>query len=403
MRFFYTIGIRTYSLGIQVASLFNPKAKEWIQGRKNWKSNLPNVDQKEVMWFHCASLGEFDQGLPLMEIIKEKHPNCFLLVTFFSPSGFKHYQKREHSADFVCYLPADTISNARYFVNHFQPKKVFFVKYEFWANTIFEIKKSGAKLYAISALFRKEHRFFKPWGGFFRKVLKQFDLIFVQNKDSQYLLNTIQIASIVAGDTRFDRVKKNAEKAQKSEIIERFKNGEHLFIIGSSWPEDEAILFPWINQTNQKILIAPHEVGNKHIAEIEQGISRKTIRYSEISNENLAEYDVLILNTIGHLASAYSYGKTAYVGGGFSGSLHNILEPAIFGLPVIFGPKHSRFPEAQQFIDGGFGFSVSTTVEFSSKVELIESNYEQISRQEKEFVEDNVGASRKIYNLISSI
>lgn len=400
IRPFYTLGVRLYSFGIRIASSFNPKAKEWIQGRKNWKKNLPNVDQKEVIWFHCASLGEFDQGLPLMEIIKKENPNCFLLVTFFSPSGFKHYQKREHYADFVCYLPIDTISNAKYFVNHFKPEKVFFVKYEFWANTIFAIKKSGANLYAVSALFRKEHRFFKPWGGFFRKVLKQFDLIFVQNKHSQQLLNSIQIESIVAGDTRFDRVKKNAEKAHKNEIIEQFKNGSDLFIIGSSWPEDESILFPWINETNQKILIAPHEIGDKHIAEIEKGISRKVIRYSEASNGNLAEFDVLILNTIGHLASAYSYGTTAYVGGGFSGSLHNILEPAVFGLPVIFGPKHSRFPEAQQFIDGGFGFSVSTTEEFSNKVQLIESNYEEISGQEKAFVEENVGASKKIYNSV---
>lgn len=400
MRWIYTLGVRLYGLGIRVASLFNPKAKEWISGRKNWKNKLPNTEDKEVIWFHCASLGEFDQGLPLMELIKKKNNNCFLLVTFFSPSGFKHYQKREHSADFVCYLPLDTPSNAKHFVNYFNPTKVFFVKYEFWANTIFAIKKTEAKLYAISALFRKEHRFFKPTGGFFRKVLRQFDIIFVQNKSSQQLLNSIQVESIVTGDTRFDKVKKNAEKTQKNTIIEQFKNNNDIFIVGSSWPEDEVILFEWINNSNQKILIAPHEIGEKHISEIEKGISRKYIRYSDAEKDNVAEYDILILNTIGHLASAYSYGKIAYVGGGFSGNLHNILEPAVFGLPVLFGPKHTRFPEAQQFIDGGFGFSVSTTEQLRKKIDLIESNHSEISEKEKDFVEKNVGASKRIYSIV---
>lgn len=399
MRALYTVGVRLYGFGVRVASTFLPKAKKWIEGRKNWHSHLPSTEGKEVIWFHCASLGEFDQGLPLMAKIKEEHPELFLFVTFFSPSGFEHYQKREHHADYVCYLPLDTPNNAKRFIQHFSPSKSFFVKYEFWGNYILAAKAAGSELYNVSGLFRPNQRFFKWHGGFFRTILKQFDHFFVQNASSKELLSSIGIQNVtISGDSRFDRVLENREKAKDNPILEQFKGSNELVIVGSSWPADEAILVPWINSTSQRVLIAPHQVDDKHATQIASGITRKVERYTQIKDAPKADTEVLILDTIGHLASAYKYGTIAYVGGGFSGSLHNILEPAVFGLPVLFGPKHSRFPEAQAFIDGGFGFSVSTTAEFEVAFKTIQNDFESISSNEQQFVESNVGASTLIFN-----
>lgn len=398
MHFLYNSGVRAYGFSIRIASLFLPKAKKWIVGRKNWSSKLPDVSHQDVVWFHCASLGEFDQGLPLMNKIKSEKPEIFLLVTFFSPSGFDHYQKREHQADFVCYLPLDTPRNARKFIAHFNPNHSFFVKYEFWGNYILAAKKNGSKIYNISGIFRPNQRFFKWHGGFFRNILKQFDHFFVQNETSKKLLSSIGLKNVsITGDSRFDRVIENRDNAKNNAAIEQFKGEDQLVIIGSSWPVDEALLIPWINQTKFKILIAPHQVDDKHVAQIITGISRKVARYSSLKEDQEMDSEVLVLDTIGHLASAYKYGTIAYVGGGFSGSLHNILEPAVFGLPVIFGPKHTRFPEAQAFIDGGFGFSVETTKQFEKAFTEIVANLATISEKERAFVEANAGASEKIY------
>ena len=401
MHLLYNIGVGAYGIAIRIASLFVPKAKKWISGRKNWTNSLPETGNKEVIWFHCASLGEFDQGLPLMNQIKSNQPDIFLLVTFFSPSGFEHYQKREHTADFVSYLPLDTPSNARKFMQHFSPRKSFFVKYEFWGNYILTAKKSGSEIYNVSGIFRPNQRFFKWHGGFFRKILKQFDHFFVQNESSKKLLNSIDVNNVtITGDSRFDRVIENREKAKDNEIIQTFKGQDELLIVGSSWPADESILIPWINESKGKILIAPHQVDDKHVEQIASGISRSVGRYSALTADSELDFDILILDTIGHLASAYKYGTIAYVGGGFSGSLHNILEPAVFGLPVIFGPKHTRFPEAQAFIDGGFGFSVESTSQFQNAFDSVMSDLGSISSKEQVFVESNAGASEKIYRFI---
>lgn len=403
MRVLYTFGVYCYGMAIHLASLFNPKAKKWIQGRKGLLAALPDLSTKEVVWFHCASLGEFDQGLPLMNRIKNEATDTYLIVTFFSPSGFEHYQKRDHQADYVCYLPLDTPSNARRFITAIQPKSTFFVKYEFWGNYILEAKKSGSKIYNISGIFRPNHRFFKWYGGFFRSLLKQFDFFFVQNESSKKLLSGIGIATVaISGDSRFDRVIENSLNAQSDSIIEAFKSNNRIFVIGSSWPIDEDILIPWINKSAHKILIAPHQVDVKHIEQITQGITRNVSRYSKSSPESIVNSDVLILDTIGLLASAYKYGEVAYVGGGFTGNLHNILEPAVFGLPVIYGPKHKRFPEGKAFIEGGFGFSISTLIEFEKAVETILSNLNEISVKEKLFVEQNAGATDQIFQHIIS-
>lgn len=401
MRLLYSFGIQLYGIAIRLASLFNPKAKKWLVGRKNWNEKLPTLNSKNVIWFHCASLGEFDQGLPLMEKIKTNDPDCFLLVTFFSPSGFEHYHKREHTADYVCYLPLDTRKNAKKFIQHFAPAQTFFVKYEFWGNYILEAKKHGSKLHTISGLFRSNQRFFKWYGRFFRTVLTQFDHFFVQNEASKTLLASIGLENVtVTGDSRFDRVIENRNRANTNELLEVFKGDNPLVIIGSSWPADEAILFPWINRTEHKIVIAAHQIDEKHLCQIEAGISRKTERYSRMTSDTKFDFDVLILDTIGQLASVYKYGTIAYIGGGFSGNLHNILEPAVFGLPVIFGPKHNRFPEAQAFIDGGFGFSVETTQQFEMAFDKIVTDRDSIGERERAFVEANAGASEKIYSAI---
>ncbi len=399
MHILYNLGVRLYGFVIRIASIFNPKAKAWIDGRKDYWSKLPLTKKRQVIWFHCASLGEFDQGLPLMNLIKKQQPEAFLLVSFYSPSGYLHHHKRNHLADHVCYLPLDTPSNAKKFAAYFKPSLTVFVKYEFWGNHIKEAKKKGSQVYVISGLFRENHRFFKWYGSYFRGILGHFDHLFVQDSNSQELLMKININNTtVAGDNRFDRVIENSKNATRNPIIEAFKGDEEILIVGSSWPADEAIITDWINKVTTKVLIAPHQIDEPHIEKIVEKLNRKFVRYTQWKDQS--DCEVLILDTIGHLASAYQSGKIAYVGGGFSGSLHNILEPAVFGLPVIFGPKHSRFPEAQQFIDGGFGFSVSTTEEFETAYNKIDANYQEISLAEKDFVQKNAGASERILNYL---
>lgn len=395
MRIFYTSGIYLYEFALWLASFFNPKAKAWIEGRKKYFEHLPILPDKKVIWFHCASLGEFDMALPLMNLIKEKHPSVFLLVTFFSPSGMEHFNKRKHAVDLALYLPSDKPKNAQKFIAYFKPDKVFFVKYEFWSNYIFEAKEKNVQIFSLCSIFREDHRFFKWYGGFFRKTLEQIDMFYTQNETSSLLLADIGITNFMTtGDTRFDRVIENKAFMTPNLRIEEFLQGEKAIIIGSSWPEDEKIIIPFIkSRPAQKFIIAPHNVDEKHIFSIENQLRDQTVRYSDLNNEMR---NVLILNTIGHLASAYSYGNYAYVGGGFSGNLHNILEPAVFGLPVIFGPKFKRFPEASMFIHAGIGFTVKTINDLEICSDEIESNLNVLAQKTKEIVDDHAGASVKI-------
>ena len=396
MKFLYNIGIFLLGIGLRIASVFNKKARLWVHGRRKQFNDLPDTQNKEVIWFHCASLGEFDQGLPLMNKMKEVNENAFLLVTFFSPSGMQHYHKRKHPADFVMYLPLDTSSNAKRFLTHFSPSKAFFVKYEFWSNFIFAAHKNGALLFNVSGIFRPDHRYFKWYGGFFRKTLKAFDWFFVQNRESLELLKGIGIVNVsISGDGRYDRVLENKEYVEENELIAAFKNGQDLVVIGSCWPQDEAILLDWVTSYQGKVLIAPHNIDETSILSIQKKLP-EAIRYTKANLEQVREAKVLILDTIGQLANAYAYGTIAYVGGGFSGSLHNILEPAVFGLPVIFGPKHTRFPEAQAFIDHGIGKSVATANEFEIAFSEITNNLASISERTQRFIEQNKGSAEKI-------
>lgn len=396
MQALYNLGILFIGLFMRLASLFNPKAKQWVDGRKELSTQFIDTKGKQVIWFHCASLGEFDQGLPLLNKLKKENSNYFILVTFFSPSGMNFHHKRNHSADHVMYLPLDTPKQAKAFIQHFQPQKVFFIKYEFWFNILQEAKKSGADIYNVSGIFREDHRFFKWYGSFFKKRLSVFNWFFVQNEKSKELLNSIGYSNVsISGDSRFDRVIENKKYVTKNEIIKSFKNDETLLIAGSTWLEDENLISPWIKEQKGKVLIAPHNIDASHIKQIQDILPESTL-YSEADLETISSSKVLILDTMGQLANAYSYGNISYIGGGFSGNLHNILEPAVFGLPVIFGPKHHRFPEAQQFIDHGFGFSVNSTSEFSKAYSEIKSNYDSISAKEKSFVTENAGATDEI-------
>lgn len=393
MHLLYTIAVLAYASALRVASLFHPKAKKWVLGRENYFKKLPKINASKVIWFHCASLGEFDMALPAMHLLKEKQPDCFLLVTFFSPSGMEYYQKRKNSVDLAIYLPIDTPINAKRFIQHFHPEKAFFVKYEFWSNYIFEAKKQHIQVFSLSCLFRKDQRFFKWYGSFFRKTLHAIDFFYTQDEASGLLLKSIGISNyICVGDTRYDRVIENKLLLENNERISTFLMGEKAIILGSTWPKDELFLIPFIlKNPQQKFILAPHTINEKHIVSIEKLLHGRTSRYTDTGNNQ-----VLLLNTIGHLASAYAYGKIAYVGGGFTGKLHNILEPSVFGLPVLFGPKFKKFPEASRFIEHGTGFTISTAEAFEKTIALIEINLDEISARTAELVVKNTGASKKI-------
>ncbi|MEY3238524.1 MAG: hypothetical protein RI883_2625, partial [Bacteroidota bacterium] len=394
MHILYNIGIKAYEAALHIAANFNPKAKAWVKGREGYFKQLPAVPDKKVVWFHCASLGEFDMALPVMNSLKDKYPSTFILVSFFSPSGMEHYHKRIHKVDLAVYLPSDSPANAQKFIAHFKPEKAFFVKYEFWSNYIFEAKKQDVQVFSLCSIFRDDHRFFKWYGGFFRDTLRQIDFFYTQNERSSLLLADIEITNfITAGDTRFDRVIENKKQLVPNEKIELFLKAEKAIILGSTWPKDEEILIPFIlKNPTQKFIIAPHNIDEAHIVSIEQQLTGKTIRYTD---ESHSDSQVLILNTIGNLSNAYSYGKMAYIGGGFSGSLHNILEPAVFGLPVIFGPKFKRFPEASMFLHAGIGFTVNNLSEFENTFLEIDQNLSQLSEKTEAIVLKNTGASSK--------
>ena len=401
MHFLYNSGIRLYELTLKAAASVNPKARKWVVGRKDYFDKLPEVTAKKVIWFHCASLGEFDMALPVMNLLKQRHPEVFILVSFFSPSGMEHYHKRKHKVDLAVYLPSDTEENAHLFIAHFKPDKVFFVKYEFWSNYIFEAKKQNVQVFSLCSLFRDDHRFFKWYGGFFRETLKQIDFFYTQNEVSTLLLADIGITNFkTTGDTRFDRVIENKEQLEQNTRIESFLRGEKAMIIGSSWPEDEEVVIPFIlKNPDRKFIVAPHNVDEQHVKDLQAKLNGRAVLFTETATDG----HVMILNTIGHLASAYSYGDIAYVGGGFSGNLHNILEPAVFGLPVIFGPKFKRFPEAFQFIHLGIGFTVNDTKGFEHAYYGIMDQSAELSKRTADFVEKNRGASAKVLGHLEEV
>jgi 3-deoxy-D-manno-octulosonic-acid transferase len=405
MQFLYNLGIRLYALTLWFVAFYNPKAKLWIEGRKNWRRQLLSKRDKirGCFWFHFASLGEFEQGRPLMEALKKVYPETPLLITFFSPSGYEN-KKRYSLAEHVCYLPIDTPGNARYFVNAIRPKAVFFVKYEFWHNLLHEVARNKIPLYNIAGNFRSNQRFFTKKNKFYSGVLRNFSHFFVQNQQSKVLLQSIGIDCVsVCGDTRYDRVWQNAQNVVRNEVIEDFIGDEQVLILGSTWAVEHEFLIPLINDgiIKEKVIIAPHETDSKSLKYIENLLNVPNFRYSHHEDYAKKEHKrVMIIDGIGMLANAYFYGTYAYVGGAFGKGLHNILEPAVFGLPVIFGPNTEKFPEAKEFIAHNCGFSVHNKQDFLERREFILENLEVLREATKNFIKSKIGATDMILKVL---
>jgi 3-deoxy-D-manno-octulosonic-acid transferase len=404
MLFLYNTLLSIFLPILKVISVFNAKLKLGLEGRKNWRSAIDKIPKdKPVMWFHCASLGEFDQGLPLMNLIKSKNPSFQIVVTFFSPSGYLHYQKRKNPVDFAFYLPFDTRSNAKEFLSLLKPKMSFFIKYEFWPNFLNEAKNQRIPIFSVASILRPNQIYFKWYGGLFRNALKNVSFFFVQNNETAELLIQLGIHNYeIIGDTRFDRVLENKilfEQTKNNldfDVFGKFLSNQKALIFGSSWSQEEQILFSFLAENkSQKVILAPHNVSESNVESLQQKLGKNAVRFTSFEN-NFSNQQILILDTIGHLSTAYSYGKVAFVGGGFSGSLHNILEPAVFGLPIFFGPRHYKFPEANAFIEEGIGFEVVNFEEFKKKLKEIEPDLNTLSTKTKTFVESQRGSSEKI-------
>jgi len=382
MKFVYDISIHTYNWLIWFAALLGKqKAKLIKKGRSETFSKIDTFRKttlNAVALFHCASLGEFEQARPVIEAFKKQYPDYKIVVSFFSPSGYE-IRKNYSEADLVIYLPADTKTKAFDFINQLSPSLVFIVKYEFWLNLLDAIQSKSIPLFLISGRFRNNLLFFKKGGGFMRKRLEAFSHFFLQDNPSGELLSSIEFSNwSVSGDTRFDRVQQTASKTIQIPEIEKFKEDAPLLVIGSGWSKDMDVLIPFINTfTNRlKVVFAPHEIHDSEIEEIRTRIQKKSVRFSSLKENLNQEADVLIIDNIGMLASIYAYADYAYIGGAFGSGLHNILEPAVFGTPIFFGPHHKKFPEAYWLISLGYGFSISTTEEFSSTFNTIYNSIE---------------------------
>ena len=408
MKLIYQIALFSYTILIRIASLFNHKAKLWLKGRKNSFPYLETQIKKEyqIIWFHCASLGEFEQGKPLMEKIKKLHPEYKLLVTFFSPSGYE-YRKDNPLINYVCYLPIDSKKNARKFIELVNPKQAYFVKYEFWYYYLANLHQQNIPTYLISGVFRTNQPFFKWYGGFNRKMLSFFTHFFIQNKVSVDLLNSIGFNNVTqSGDTRIDRVYENAQSPTPLPIIEKFTNKKPTIIIGSSWEKEEEIISTYIQTTDKKFnyIIAPHDVSKAHIDNLISTLDTKHLLYSEANQRNATQHNVLIIDNIGILANCYQYTDIALIGGGFSGSLHNILEPASFGNAILFGEKHQKFHEAQELIDNYAAFSIGSLDDFIAIINhlMMKENLQDTKNAAAKYIKNSVGATDKIWEVVKN-
>lgn len=404
MNLIYQLGIVLYRWVAALVAPFNEKARYFHAGQKQAISYLEEMFPVEgpVVWVHCASLGEFEQGRPLIEAIKKQYPDRKILLTFFSPSGYE-VRKNYNQADFICYLPVDTKSNAKRFLDLVRPEMAFFVKYEFWKNYIEGMAQRDIPLYLVSAIFRPEQLFFQKGfrSDWYRKVLKGVAHFFVQTRQSGELLGTIGLANYtITGDTRFDRVAEIAANRKNLPLVEQFKADKQLVVVGSSWQPDEEILIPYLVQNPQvKILFAPHEVKESNIKRLVNLIPGRAVRYTQAENVNLQEAQVMIVDCIGILSSVYRYADVAYIGGGFGVGIHNTLEAAIYNIPVLFGPNYLRFQEAVDLVSRGLAFSVSTTAECCERLDklLLNQNYRmEIGEGCQQFMGENVGATAKI-------
>lgn len=408
MRLFYTIGIYIASFIIKCASLFNTKFKLGVNGRKDtFRSLKKHINPSDnTFWFHCASLGEYEQGLPVFQGLRKKYPNYKVVLSFFSPSG---YEVRKHSkiADVVVYLPLDTPKNAKAFLDIVNPDYIIFVKYEIWPNFLNEIKNRDLNAILISAVFRKSQSFFKWYGGIMTSALKVFNHIFTQDLNSKELLNGIQLTDVtISGDTRFDRVYNQLLIDNSVPFIEDFKDDKTCIVLGSTWPADDKLYLDFINNSNDslKFVIAPHNIKPSYIQSLKTQIKHDAVCFSNMEGEDLSKFNVFILDTIGYLSKVYSYADIAYVGGAAGNTgLHNILEPATFGIPIIIGKNYSKFPEAHTLINIGGVLSVASSKAFEQTLHALISDRALLDSKgqlNKTFVEEHKGAVVQILNYI---
>jgi 3-deoxy-D-manno-octulosonic-acid transferase len=406
MTLIYKISIYLYHIFVWLAAPFNGKARLYISGRSNWLVKLQRQVNRDAryIWIHCASLGEFEQGRPVIEAIREQHPEYSIVLTFFSPSGYE-IRKKYPFADIISYLPADTRLNARNFLDVIRPEKVLFVKYEFWYHYISELQRRSIPLYLVSGIFRSNQVFFSvmPWGKWFRNILNGFTHLFLQENDSARLLEKAGITKYtVAGDTRFDRVATIARSAKDIPIVDKFTGNKPVLVAGSTWKPDEELLARFISiNHNFKTIIAPHEVTPENVNKLERLLKKPSVRLSLAKETDIHRYDVLIVDTIGLLSSLYRYGSIAYIGGGFGVGIHNILEAATFGLPVIFGPNYQKFREARDLVDLGAAFPVASYDDLHNAIRLLLDDEQLRSKKSHttiDYVKLNRGATQKIIN-----
>ena len=405
----YNVFIYLYLLGVAIISRFNEKVRKMWRGEREAFSILKEkVDpEAKYVWFHAASLGEFEQGRPLMEQLRREHPEYKILLTFFSPSGYE-VRKNYEGADIITYLPIDTITNARRFLRLVHPVMAFFIKYEFWYNYLHILKHRNIPVYSVSSIFRPDQVFFKWYGRQYGRVLNCFTHFFVQNEISKELLAKISITNTtIVGDTRFDRVLQIKEAAKQLPVVEAFKQDYKVFVAGSSWPPDEEIFIKYFNEHKDwKLIIAPHVIGEDHLQQIEKLLSgRKIVRYKDSAEADVKDAEVLIINCYGLLSSIYHYGDVAYVGGGFGVGIHNLLEAAVWDVPVFFGPNNQKFQEAQALKKSG-GFEIHDYEEFARMMDRFAAEPDFLKEQGVKaghFVKGQAGATQKVMASVDSL
>ena len=403
----YYLGIQLYRISLKLAARFNDKAYEWVNGRRKlapeWKK-LKEVNEKRI-WVHCASLGEFEQGKPLIEALKEAYPGYKIVLTFFSPSGYQ-VRKNTPVADYVFYMPLDGPSASRRFIKAIQPKMVFFVKYEFWYFYGRYLSKKKIPFFCVSAIFREDQVFFKWYGGFFKQMLMRYNHLFVQDQASLKLLYKNAISKVtVAGDTRFDAVCKIASEQKHIEEIETFKSDRKLIVVGSSWKSDMHVIEKWIDDVADDFcfVIAPHEIKESEMVELESKYNGSTIRYSKAGGFSLEKYKILIIDNVGLLSRIYRYADFVYIGGGFGVGIHNILEAAVYGAPIFFGPNYEKFNEAVELIKLKSAFAVNDGKQLLAIFNDLKSdaaNYNQVVEANKKFVDMRKGATKIIVDYL---
>ena len=387
----YNIAIATYETAINFAARWNPKARLWSEGRRGWEERIRQSVRPDdrIVWIHVASLGEFEQGRPIIEKIREEHPEYKILLTFFSPSGYE-IRKNYAGADYIFYLPSDRPHNVRRFLDAVHPEIAIFVKYEFWLNMLAELRARKVRTFIVSAIFRRGSIFFRPYGEAWRKALGSFETIFVQDENSHKLLSELGYDNtVVAGDTRFDRVAKIAAAAKRIELIERFKGESRLFVAGSTWgPDEEHIIRLANDNPGIKFVIAPHEMEAERMEHIIASVNGGAVRYTQAEGKDLEQVQVLILDTMGMLSSVYGYATWAYIGGGFGVGIHHTLEAATFGLPIAFGPNYAKFKEARDMISLGAAYSINDYEGLKEWFEPLRDDAEALTR---------AGSTAKLY------